>query len=139
MAKGLAASHALGGSDLHLKIGDLAAGGAPSLALNSVGCHALAARPIASAQERPLLPPGRSRLFQRNLDPAIHAFFYEREIDHATEFVRNEIAYEIGAVAGLNLGGHRRTSKLAPLQDQGCLLPVRLTVPTDRYLPAGDR
>ena len=56
----------------------------------------------------------RSRLFQRNLDPAIHAFSYEREIDPATEFVRNEIAYKIGAVAGLNLGRHRRTSKLAP-------------------------
>jgi len=49
------------------------------------------------------------------LDPAIHAFFYEREIDPATEFVRDEIAYEIGAVAGLNLGRHRRTSDLAPL------------------------
>src|SRR5215472_12240546 len=84
-----------------------------------------------------LTTAGRSRLFQRNLDPAIHAFFYEREIDPATELVRSEIAYEIGAVAGLNLGRYRRTSKLAPFQHQDCLLPVWLTVPADRYLAAG--
>src|SRR5215510_3332162 len=88
-------------------------------------------------QNRPeavITPAGRSRLFQRNLDLAIHALFHERESDPATEFVRNEIAYEIGAVAGVSCSRHRRAAQFAPYQDQvrGCA-SVQLALPTHRH------
>src|SRR5262245_60659603 len=81
----------------------------------------------------------RWRLLDRNLNSAVHAFCYKNEIDNASELVRNEISYEIGAVAGLDLGRRRGTASLAPVQDQGCRGSGRPTMPTDRYLAAGDR
>src|SRR6185437_4335766 len=47
-----------------------------------------------------------SCLTDRNLNSTIHAFFRKHEIDRTSEFVRNEIAYEIGPVAGLDLRRH---------------------------------
>ena len=50
------------------------------------------------------------------LNSTVHAFFCERECDRAAEFVRDEIAYEVGAVARWMLTGHRGAAKLAPVQ-----------------------
>jgi hypothetical protein len=53
-------------------------------------------------------------LLKGKLDFAAHAFCRKHEINHASELVRNEITYEIDAVAGLDLGCHRGAAKLAP-------------------------
>src|SRR5262245_65706143 len=89
---------------------------------------------VAEVPKAVITPAGRSRLFQRNLDLAIHALFHERESDPATEFVRNEIAYEIGAVAGMSCSRHRRAAQFAPYQDQvrGCS-SVQLALPIHRH------
>src|SRR5262245_21463731 len=96
-------------------------------------------RDVAQVPKAVITPAGRSRLFQRNLDLAIHALFHERESDPATEFVRNEIAYEIGAVAGVSCSRHRRAAQFAPYQDQvrGCA-SVQLALPTHRHSTTRD-
>jgi hypothetical protein len=55
-----------------------------------------------------------SRLPHRNLNSAAHALWCEHEINLASQLVRNEIAYEIGTVAGLGLGFHRWAIELLP-------------------------
>src|ERR1700756_3475379 len=74
-----------------------------------------------------------------NLNSAARTLACEHEIDRSSELVRNQIAYEIGAIARSGPGCHRGTAGLAPLQDQGCGGSVRLAIPIDRYLAAGDR
>src|SRR5690348_7387367 len=116
--------------------------------LMSQKCHKLPnaaqqAGPVAILQ-RPIRPELMLASLSRrplagNLNSAVHAFCHKNEIDNASEFVRNEITYEIGAVAGLDLGCRRGTAKLAPLQDQGCRGSGRPAFPTDRYLAARDR
>src|SRR6185312_1782920 len=85
------------------------------------------------------LPSWQSRPPDRNLNSTIHAFFCKHEIDLASKFVRNEVAYKCGAVAGWVLKIHRWTAKLAPDQGQVGHLSVRLKVPIDGYLAAWDR
>ena len=53
-------------------------------------------------------------LLKGKLDFAVHAFCRKNEINHASDLVRNEITYEIDAVAGLDLRCHRGAAKLAP-------------------------
>ena len=53
-------------------------------------------------------------LLKGKLDFAAHTFYRKHEINHASELVRNEITYEIDAVAGLDLRCHRGAAKLAP-------------------------
>jgi len=56
----------------------------------------------------------RSNLLKGKLDSAAHTFCRKHEINRASEFVGNEITYEIDAVAGLDLRCHRGAAKLAP-------------------------
>src|SRR5215813_13529214 len=87
-----------------------------------------------AVSERPLeIDPGR------NLNLASHALRREHEINHAAELMRNEMAYEIGAVTGVDLGFHRRAPELLPDQHQIGPISVRLTVPIHGYLAARDR
>src|SRR5215470_7724474 len=60
----------------------------------------------------------QSYLSNRKLDSTAHAFRREHEINEASDLVRNEITYEVDAVARLDLRCHRGTAKLAPDQDQ---------------------
>src|SRR5262249_37293982 len=80
-----------------------------------------------------------SCLPDRNLNSAAHAIWCEHEINLASQLVRNEIAYEIGAIAGLGLGFHRRAIELLPDQRQISPISVQLTVPVHRYLAARNR
>ena len=79
------------------------------------------------------------RLPNRNLNLAAHAFRCEQEIDLASEFVRNEIAYESGAIAGLGLGFERRAIEFLPDYRQVSPISVRFTVPIHRYVASRDR
>ena len=53
-------------------------------------------------------------LLKGKLDFAAYAFWREHEINHASDLVRDEITYEINAVAGLDLRCYRGAPKLAP-------------------------
>src|SRR3974377_1404162 len=53
-----------------------------------------------------------------NLDSSDQAVRREHEIDYAAEFVRHEIAYETGAVSGLDLTRHSSTAELSPPLNQ---------------------
>src|SRR5262245_43328300 len=64
-----------------------------------------------------------------SLKRAAHSFWVEHQIDRTSQFVRNEIAYEIGAIAGSGLRFHRRAVALLPDYRQSRPISVQLTIP----------
>jgi hypothetical protein len=54
---------------------------------------------------------------KREFNSAARSIRREREIDVTAEFVRDEFAYQCGAVAGLNFRGRWWPAELAPYQD----------------------
>src|ERR1700739_3245984 len=59
-----------------------------------------------------------SYVLKDDLDFAIHSVRREYEIDRPTEFVRNQIAYQAGAIAGCNFDRHLGATELAPLEHE---------------------
>src|SRR6516165_778659 len=60
----------------------------------------------------------RSLLPQRNLNAAVYASWRKHEIDVTTELMRNEVADQVGAVAGVVRRCHRWPANLAPFNPQ---------------------
>src|SRR5215475_9514160 len=78
-----------------------------------------------------------SRSPDRNFNSTAHSLWVEHQINLASKLVRDEIAYEIGAIAGLDLGFHRRAVALLPDYRQTGPISVRLTIPIHPYVAAG--
>src|SRR6267142_2238948 len=73
-------------------------------------------------------------LFERNLYPAARALGCECEIDLATELMRDELAYQVCAVARLDRSHDRWTAKLTPFDHQTCRrIAIGMAVPVHRH------